>query len=194
MLSSPRLTGFDLMLATLIVICILRLLAPDVRAAAHDSVADPLGERAEVEALIQPLPSPSDAANTSALARLDLAMRCIALADLTQQTTCRYDGADACWQAREHAALLEHTLWPKGRPGRLGLAFRGQINVYADAYLRLAQQNNHTSQLIRRRDDAMCRGYQAYFEAPPYERKDRQPRRTVQEGFGRRNTGVGERG
>lgn len=193
MLSSPRLQGFDFLLLALTLIWAARVVSPDMDAASAPGQARAEPEQAVVRAdaterllgtLSDPMPNPPDVLRYAAIARLDYAMRCMGLAEVERQSHCTYGPHAACWDARIYRTAVEYSLWPKGRPGQLAMAYRGKVDAYADAYAMLARQNNHTSELIRRRDGAMCRRYQAYFEARLHDSEDRQSRGAVQESPG----------
>lgn len=177
MLSNPRWTIQDTLLAILAVLMAARVFEPIPPGSemAKSRYAAATGHDV-VRVTVHGVPAPT---NRNRQARLEAALRCIGLAEAHRQQICRPGTGAACRAATRQVTATERELWPRGRDGEFALAYRGQADAYARAYLELAGERGaripETSRLILSRDNAMCRRYRDQFEARLHVEQDRQP-------------------
>ena len=181
MLSSPRWTYPDTLLLLLFVLVAGRVLGPDGgHGHAREEASSPVIEARNASYLAEvPMRAPSQLRPTRRFERVDIALRCLGLAEAARLSACREKAGPVCRSATRDLKRLERRLWPKGRDGQFAMARRGRIGDYARAYTVLSGRafgaERRNSEFILQRDNAMCNRYREHFEVRLYGSKDRQP-------------------
>lgn len=172
-------TIWDTSAALLAVAMTIRILAPDV--ADVDAAFAPVAHEINpefVEVLVAPIPDPQAAVSQGRPARLHAVLRCIGLAGAHQRTDCAGGKDRACEISTARANAVKSTLWPEENVGPQGARLNVWVYTYSRAYTALAgvqsREARESSELILRRDSAMCNRYREMHEARLHEPEDRQ--------------------
>ena len=169
MLSSPRWTALDLCAVVALVALTARVFGWQAEAMYADR------GMALAQTLSAPLPDHRSRAALEYRERLDAVLRCAGLGHLDTGRTA---------PSLAPVAALQRRFTVRNPDGTLGQHLRRRIGAYAAAYAALRQSRTESSQLILRRDSAMCNRYPEFREAGLHEQQERQSRRSVQEGAG----------
>ncbi|MEM7212797.1 MAG: hypothetical protein AAF479_13045, partial [Pseudomonadota bacterium] len=131
-----------------------------------------------VQVLATPIPEPHVAVSAAPAPRLHASLRCIGLAGASKVVNCSQRMGRACEISTAQAKAVRDSLWPRDSMGPILARMNNWIYSYERAYTALAdvesREARESSELILRRDSAMCRRHLEFHEARAHGSKDRQ--------------------
>ena len=159
MLSSPKWTAYDLCAFVVLVSLFVRVFGENTT---PEQIAR---QPAMMNILSMPLPDARTSRGLDYRVRLDAVLRCAGLRSVL-------GGGDD--QDLTPIAAMQGRFRVRNPDGAEAHSLRKRIRNYARAYRELARDRQERSQLILRRDSAMCIRYPEFREAGLHDRQDRQ--------------------